>query len=62
MKKHSRITKLMDEIEIDEFSVQVPSPETIRKRSVIEVTKANLYSKGLPNDYACNDLRMGTGK
>jgi hypothetical protein len=52
----------MDEIEIDEFSVQVPSPETIRKRSVIEVTKANLYSKGLPNDYACNDLRMGTGK
>ena len=39
---------------------QWPPEEEIINASVLQVTEPNLYSKGIPNANACNDLRLGT--
>ena len=45
---------------IDGLNFSIASPEQILESSVLEVTEPNLYSKGIPNANACNDLRLGT--
>lgn len=45
---------------IDGIEFSIASPKQIVESSVLEVTEPNLYSKGIPNAGACNDLRLGT--
>jgi DNA-directed RNA polymerase beta' subunit len=45
---------------ISKIQFSIASPEEILASSVLCVTEPNLYSKGIPNAGACNDLRLGT--
>lgn len=47
-----------DDIETVEF--QILDTETVKKLSVLEVTDATIYARGLPNMNGINDVRMGT--
>ncbi len=45
---------------ISRIQFSIASPADIVNGSVLCVTEPNLYSKGIPNANACNDLRLGT--
>ena len=47
-------------IKSDGVEFGMASPEEIRQSGVMEITRSELYGKGLPLDGAVNDMRLGT--
>lgn len=56
----SAMNGMNTEYNIREIRFSVLSPEQIDKLSVVNVTEANLYSKGIPNSGTVMDLRLGS--